>query len=179
MKKTLAQLKRDAKAGGMVCELVERYGETGDKIPERLRGQRPLIGANTVAIIFQNADGKPSDLPIKRACLVDYDDEYITVYDFGTRPPTAEEQAVLDEWKKIEESAKYKEDARIDALSDGTSTYWRKKWFFDDHKCPWMAGWGGIDEYGKAYEPIRGVVRDVNIRGNVAFKYRICQKGGA
>ena len=31
MKKTLAQLKRDAKAGGMVCELVERYGETGDQ----------------------------------------------------------------------------------------------------------------------------------------------------
>ena len=179
MKKTLAQLKRDAKAGGMVCELVERYGETGDKIPERLRGERPVIGANTVAIIFKNADGKPSELHIERASLVDYEDDIITVYTYGTRPPTPEEQAVLDEWQKITETPEFKEKSRIDAMADYNACYWQKKRFFEDHNCPWMAGWGGIDEYGKAYEPIRGVVRDVNIRGDVGFKYRICQKGGA
>ena len=52
MKKTLAQLKRDAKNGNLVLEMVERFGKTGEDIPPRLRGPRPLVDSNSVAIMF-------------------------------------------------------------------------------------------------------------------------------
>lgn len=174
MKKTLAQLKRDAKAGNLVCEMIEHYGKTGDDIPERLRGKRPVIGANTVAIIFRNSDGKKSELRIERASLVDYDDENITVYAVGDRIPTPAEQSVLDEWKKIEETKEYQEQTKADALSDGSSTYWKKKWFFKDKGFPWMAGFCDLNEYDKSYNPATGLVKDRNVRGNAIIKYRIC-----
>lgn len=174
MKKSLAQLKRDAKAGSLVCEMVEHYGKTGDEIPERLRGKRPVVGANTVVIFFQNADGKKCELRIERASLMDYDDDSITVYRPGLRIPTTEEKSVLEGWKKIEETKEFQEQAKTDFLTDGNSTYWQKKCFFEDKGFPWMAGWGGMYEYGKAYEPNNGMVRDMNVLGEVTIKYRIC-----
>ena len=62
-------------------------------------------------------------------------------------------------------------------MADYNACYWQKKHFFEDHHCQWMAGWGGLDEYGKAYDPNTGVVRDLNVRGEAILKYRICRKG--
>lgn len=41
--KTLADFKRDAASGKIKLELVERYGKTGEEIPERIRGIRIVI----------------------------------------------------------------------------------------------------------------------------------------
>jgi hypothetical protein len=51
--KTLAELKRDAKAGKISAILVERFGKTGTDIPEMLRGKRKVIDANSVGIHFK------------------------------------------------------------------------------------------------------------------------------
>lgn len=173
MKKSLSQLKRDAKAGVLKMELIERYGQTGDEIPERLRGVRPVIGANTTCIFFRNANGSKSDLPISRAALVDYDDDTLTVYCFGEREMTPEEKAVMDAWKQIADSDEYKARARVDILSDGSSTFYQKKWFFEKRGFPWMTGWESLAKYGKSYNPNTGLVKDVNVRGDVQLKYRI------
>lgn len=62
---TLAELKRNANSGKMKLELIERYGETGDDIIERLRGIRKVLRANTVGLILENLDGAESELRIK------------------------------------------------------------------------------------------------------------------
>lgn len=49
--KTLADLKRDAANGKIKFELMERYGKTGDEIPEKLRGIREVEKVNTVGIL--------------------------------------------------------------------------------------------------------------------------------
>lgn len=51
--KTLAQLKRDAKAGTIEARMTYRFGEG---IPERLRGWRRIVNSNSVAIFFKNID---------------------------------------------------------------------------------------------------------------------------
>lgn len=40
--KTLADFKRDAASGKIKLEMVERYGKTGEEIPERYRGIRTI-----------------------------------------------------------------------------------------------------------------------------------------
>ena len=59
---TLAELKREAKAGKIKFEMIERFGKTGEEIPEYCRGIREVARVNTVAIILVTADGKESEL---------------------------------------------------------------------------------------------------------------------
>lgn len=68
MKMTLKRLKEDAKSGKLSLEMVERNGSTKD-IPNKLKGVRPVVDANTVSITLLNADGKKSALEIGRAAL--------------------------------------------------------------------------------------------------------------
>lgn len=49
--KTLADFKRDAASGKIKLEMVERYGKTGEEIPERYRGIRAIQSVNTVEIL--------------------------------------------------------------------------------------------------------------------------------
>ena len=75
----LADLKRDAASGKIKLELVERYGKTGEEIPERIRGIRTVSKINTVAIFLANADGVESELRFDSAKLVEYDGKSLTI----------------------------------------------------------------------------------------------------
>ncbi len=174
MIKSLAQLKRDAKSGKIWMKCVEYYGDP-NKVPEKMRMPRRLVDANSVDIFFLSPDGDRSACSIRRAALVEYTDKGLTVFNYGERDLTPEEQKVMDEWNAIESSAEFKEQARIDALSDGSSTYWQKKWFFHDKKMPWLTGWGDLMEYGKSYHYATGKVRDLNVRGEPILKYIITE----
>ena len=172
MSYTLAQLKRDCNEHKIKAEMVVRCG--GTEIPERLKGVRPLVSANSVSITFLNADGARSEMPIKRAALIDYDEEYLTIFYPGVRAPNTDEQCVLDSWKKITETEDYKQRSEIDALTDGSSTYWQEKAFFGKSQFPYLFGFeesqgkkriiGGKDH---------GMIIDYSIRGNVEMKYKI------
>lgn len=72
-KKTLADLKRDAASGKIAFELIERYGKTGNELPERLRGIR----------LVQSV-----------ASLIEYTEDTLTVYSAGERSLTDEERAL-------------------------------------------------------------------------------------
>lgn len=171
--KTLAQLKRDSKSGKIWMKCVEAQGRTGKDIPESMRNPRRLIDANSVDIFFLTPDGDTSACPARRANLIEYTDEGLTVYSFGFRDLTAEEKKVMDEWKTIENSEEYQESCRRDVLSDGSSSYWRKKWFFNDRNMPWLFTYDGISKYGKEYDEAKGKVKDLNVRGDVILRYVI------
>lgn len=172
MSYTLAQLKRDCNEHKIKAEMVIRCG--GTNIPERLAGIRPLVSANSVSITFLNADGAKSEMPIKRAALIDYDNEHLTIYYPGVREPNTEEQSVLDAWKKITETEDYKNRSYTDALTDGSSTYWQEKAFFNNSPFPYL--FGVEESQGKMMNrggKNHGMITDYSIRGDIEMQYKI------
>lgn len=160
--KTLADLKREAASGKIRFEMVERYGKTGDAIPERCRGIRTVEKVNTVAILLKTADGITSELRFDSAKLVEYDGENLTIFERGERELTEQEQKILDDWQKIEDDY-YKQNPCGDA-------YWKKKDYFKHCPCPWLAGYETVR--GKYYN-YNGKVLDNQVRGNAILKYHI------
>lgn len=157
---TLAQLKREANAQSISAEMIYRYGE---EIPERLRGIRKATRANTVAIFFQNADGRESELSIKAASLIDYDGETLTIYEAGKREPNTEEKAILQAYEKAKA-----EHEKNNPFSDG---YWHKVSFFNKNKdFQYLAGFETIR--GKRYN-YDGTITDNAIKGAAIIKYKI------
>lgn len=161
--KTLAQLKRDAKDKKISLEMVEWYGQKGNEIPERLRGVRKVIGANTVALILLNADGKESELRPEAASLVEYDDDTLTVYASGYRDLTEKEREILAAWE-AEEKAYLEKNSMAD-------TFWKKKHFFMDRGYEWLLGFSPVN--GKIYNAAANKVRDRAVRGVAILKYKV------
>ncbi len=159
---TLAQLKRDAASGKIRFEMFERYGETGDVIPERCRGIRTVEKVNNVAIMLKTADGKTSELRFDSAKLVEYDGETLTIFERGERDLTEQEKAILAEWERIQ--------AEYEARNPYSDSYWKKKDYFSKCPCPWLAGWEFVR--GKKYN-YNGKVIDNQVRGKAILKYRI------
>ena len=161
MKKTLAELKREANTGKMKLELVEWYGKFNDDIPERLHGIRKVKKANSVAIILINNNGAESEMRIDSAKLIDYDGKSIVVYMAGEREPNEQERNVLAEVKKIY-------DKYADTYNGG---HWQVKDYYRTYDCPWMNGIETIR--GKRYQTWNGKVRDNSIKGDVILKYNV------
>lgn len=158
----LADLKRDAASGKIKLELVERYGKTGEEIPERIRGIRTVSRINTVAIFLANDDGVESELRFVSAKLVEYDGKSLTIYERGERDLTEQEQKILADWQKIEDDY-YQRNPHGDA-------YWKKKDYFKNCPCPWLAGYETVR--GKYYN-YNGKVLDNQVRGNAILKYNV------
>lgn len=98
--KTLADFKRDAASGKIKLEMVERYGNTGEEIPERYRGIRAIQSVNTVEIMLETADGLTSSLDFPPAKLIEYDGKSLTIYERGERDLTEQERKILADWQK-------------------------------------------------------------------------------
>lgn len=160
---TLAELKREAKAGKIKFEMIERFGKTGEEIPEYCRGIREVARVNTVAIILVTADGKESELRFNGAKLVEYDGKSLTIYAAGERDVTPEEQAVLNEAQKIRER-------HLKVNPYGNSDFWACKQYFENSPCPWMAGYKTVR--GKRYN-YNGKVTDNSVKGNAILRYTI------
>jgi|GEM_PF-1737028 len=161
---TLADLKRDAKGGKIRLELVERFGKTGEDIPERLRGIREVAGVNTVAINLRNALGEESELRFGRASLIAYDGETLTVYNPGFRDVTSAERAVLDG------AAKFKAD--YEREHPGWDSYYKVLGYYSSSSCPWMRPYGD-EKHGKRYDASQDKVLDKSVRGDVILRYRV------
>jgi hypothetical protein len=164
--KTLTQLKRDAKSGKVFAEMIIRQGTTD--IPESLKGKRKIVDANSVGITFLNNNGKKSELRIESASLVEYDDNSLTIYDPGLRELTVDEQAIFDKW----ELKKDRKQEEVDALTDGSTSYWQQKHFFIDAGYEYLLG--TEKKQGKKYDWNTKKVYDNSIKGNVSMKYILC-----
>lgn len=161
---TLAQFKRDAAKGNMYLELVERYGKSGNDIPENLQGLRGVKRINSVSVYLQGRGSIiESELRLKRATLVEYDGKTLTVYQPALRDPNEQEQALLDQWDKIQDEYMLK-----NPFGD---PYWKRKAFFETSPFPYMSGYDSCQ--GKSYESHLGKVRDSHIRGEAILKYTV------
>lgn len=164
-KKTLADLKRDAASGKVAFELIERFGKTGDEIPEQLRGIRRVQAVNTVSIYLVNYNGQVSCFDYNPASLLKYTNDTLTVYSAGERPLTDKEKNILNLWKKVEN-----EYEKLNPYSD---VYWKKKTFFYDEypKYRYLAGFEKC--CGKRYRCNSNTVFDDRIKGKAILKYKI------
>lgn len=160
--KTLADLKRDASNGKIKLEMVERYGKTGNEIPETIRGIRTVSKVNTVAIFLANNDGVESELRLDSAKLVEYDGKALTIYARGERDLTEQERKILAEWQKIEDD--------YHQSNPYGDVYWKRKDYFKNCPCPWLAGYETIR--GKRYN-YNGKILDNQVKGNAILKYRV------
>ena len=179
-KLSLARLKRDAASGRMSLEMLVRLGEpaTDENTPERLKGVRKVVGANSVALKILTADGtKESELRLDRASLTEYDGETLSTFYPGLRPMTADERKVMNEWKAIENDPEYQERLKWDCLTDGSSCYWKKKRFFENAGMTHMLGYEkvrGMKLDARAlYEGEENCVVDESVRGRLMMQYRV------
>lgn len=159
---TLAQLKRDANSGKMSLLLFWRYGATGDDLPDRLRGRRKVLRANSVGLVIWSG-AEETMLYIENAKLIDYDGETLTVYRPAYRDPTAEERFVLNTWNTMET-----EYFQKNPFGD---SYGKRKAYFASSPCPWMDGI--TKKCGKSYVSHKDKVLDHSIRGEVALRYQV------
>jgi len=160
--KTLAELKRDAQTGRMILTLTERYGSTD--IIERLQGDRPVVGVNTVALKLMNKDGQTSELRLDNAKLTEYDGDTLTIYNPAYRDLTDNETKVLV-------SARAKRDEYDKQYPFGNGGYWLQKDYIAKSDCPWMEGYDFIK--GKKYDQSRNKVVDKSIKGDAILRYKV------
>lgn len=167
MIKTLTQLKKDAKAGNLFAEMIIRQGTTD--IPDMIKGKRQIIDANSVGITFLNNDKKKSELRIECSALLEYTDDHITIYDAGLRDLTVDEQAIFDKW----ESKRDKKQENIDALTDGSTSFYQQKRFFTELGYEYLLGYE--KKQGKKFDFNTRKVYDNSIKGNICMQYLICK----
>ena len=178
MKMTLAQLKKDVTTKNLYGTLIERFGETDEsQFPERLRGERPITKANSVAIFFRNADGRGSECRLKRASLTEYTGNTLTVYAPGFREPNERERQAMEAWEEVTKTEEYQNRAYVDAMTDGSSTYWQHKKFFQDRGLEYLLGYeesqGCKLDFNRRNQGESAYIRDNSIRGEVELKYSI------
>lgn len=172
--KTRTQLFRDAKSGKLSLLMTERFGK---EPPLHMAKKRKVIGANTVSLKLQNEDGITSTMDVPKASLVDYTDDELIIYTYGYRKPTIQEQKILDEWNKIQNTKEYREQSNIDILTDGSSTYWQKKKFFRDNNAEYLMGFerqrGCCLDFNRQSDGKLDFISDESVKGEPILKYKV------
>jgi len=165
LKKTLADLKREAKSGTLNLELVEWFGKTGEDIPERLRGIRQVKGRSN-SIILINAKGEKSYLEFSYSNLIDYTPETLTLYNFGIRELTEEEQAEYQRGREEQE--------RYDKANPYSESYWYMKDWWNNCKFPYLSGDSDFI-HGKrlTWQDGKPMIYDKTIRGRKNLVYKV------
>jgi len=164
---TLAQFKRDASTGKMGLELLERFGKKSDD-----HYICPVVEVCSKNVKLKKKDGRISTLDLNYASLVEYDGETLKVYSVGLRELTDLEKSVMEGWKKITDTEEYKEQAYRDAMTDGSSTYYKDRHYFLNSPCPYLY----IDEKEKRYDYNTGKVYDPKVKGNCILKYKVYKR---
>lgn len=173
---TKAQLMRDAHSGILKLELLPE-GTWASGIPDRIKGIRKVIGANTVSLFLERADGNGSStLDLGPACLVEYEKDHLKIYKPGHRKPTAEEQAILDEWAAVTQTEKYQKDLEYDLMTDCSLTYWQKIAFFEKRNALYLTGYRDRQHGAKLDVNVHDSeerISDKNVRGDLSLSYRV------
>lgn len=164
---TLAQFKRDAGTGKMGLQLLERFGK---KVEDFYIC--PVIEVHNKFVVLKKKDGRTSQLDLDYASLVEYDGEMLKVYSIGLRDLTDLEKSVMDGWKKITDTEEYKEQAYRDVMTDGSSTFYKDKYYFENSPCPYLY----LEQNGKKYDYSTGKVYDPKVKGNCILKYKVFKR---
>lgn len=166
--KTLADLKRDLNIGTALT-LIE-----SETMPEHrnLNKKRYIIKKNSVGVTLaedMNATkGSIMDYP-KKATLLDYDGEFITLYQAGRRPLTDTEREIMANVPS--KRPKNAEAVYNEVMTDGSRFYYEDKHYYQNMDAEYLTG----------HETIRGLRYDYNtqeiidetIKGKIDLKYKI------
>jgi hypothetical protein len=85
---------------------------------------------------------------------------------------TPDEQVIFDRWEEVKKRTNFKERQEVDALSDGSSTFWQEKHFFQDAGYEYL--FGTEKKQGKKFDWNTRKVWDNQIKGDVILKYELC-----
>ena len=176
-KMNLTTLKTFASRKPVYIQLVERFGKRGEAIPAWLRGQRRIMSVHSygfdvsIAGAEDNRKEGTSRLEIRRSTLCKIEEGWLSIYQSGSRPLNEAETAKMAEWKKIENSADFQTRSMVDAMTDGSSTYWQQKRFFEGEFSYLFSG----TKNGKrlSHKDNVPVIYDESTPGEMVLKYRI------
>ena len=111
-----------------------------------------------------------------QTCALPISGDSLSVYAPGYREMTAEEKAVMKEWEKITASEDFRKQSDIDALTDGSCTYWQRKRFFKERNMEHLLGGErvkgmvlSLSRYGKN-EP--ECILDEKVKGDLEIEYK-------
>lgn len=155
----IAALKKDVNKVEMKCLMRCGKPVTSEiRLPKWMEGWRRYTRYNSVCIfldtngVLLNNKEYESRLEIPRASLVEYNGKYLNIFRPGTRKMNAEERKAWNEWKAIEATLEYQRQLKTDLLSDGSTCYWRKAYFWQDKEMEYMRG----------FKTQRGMHLDIN-----------------
>lgn len=139
MNKTFAQLKRDLMVDKTLTMTFNSLSESSETIKSRLNKPRKIIKTQSNGIYLEVESGKGSFLELPCASLTEYDGNTIKVFKCGKRDLTEKEAKLLaNEPSNRKENA---ELARIDAINDGSRTYWMDKRYYAENDAEWRWNW--------------------------------------
>lgn len=146
-----SNFKKDVEKGNIYLRLVERYEETGERIPERFKGIRKVSRVTGSSVILLCTDGTESHLTYTTTKLFGYDGKYFSVYTPGKRCLTDTERHILE-----------------NAYAVCGNSDWLRYKFIENSSCPWMVG--NTTVKGKKFS--NGMIFDNNIRGRLHTEVR-------
>ena len=127
------------------------------------------IKGNTL-LTGPNASGKSTIMDAITYVLTAGDTAFnLAANDKGKRDLNELEQKVMNGWKQIANTPEFKKREEYDLISDGSSTYYQKKFYFDNSSCPYLF----TDTERLSYSIEDNKVRDSKIKGKCILKYKV------
>ena len=152
---TLADLKREL-VPGKKLRLIYRNSE-------KVSLDRTVVKIQSNGVWVSKDGNKPSWLEYPKSTLLGITPNGFRIYWRGKRPLTPEEKRIRDN------APEDQKQAEIDALTDGSTMYWRVKRYFKEHNAEYLMG--TVFECGMRYDPNTGMVDDDKVKGDLSLEY--------
>ncbi len=129
---TLSELKRKLQAGTKLTR-VYRFGKT-DEAKLIVKS----VQSNGLYLVTEeqglDKTGRGSFLEFYPASLTEITDKGFAVFGMGERPLNDEEKKIVDGYEVI----RNREQEALDALSDGSGSFWKEKGYYLDHNAEYL-----------------------------------------
>jgi hypothetical protein len=146
---------------GTKLQLIERFGKTvKNPITKTVIKQQ----SNACVLALNETDKSGSWLYFPKSSLLSSENGILTIYDTGERELTAEEIDCINNEPKDEKQAE------IDAISDGSVMYWRRKAYYDKTPFSYLF----TEKNGKriSFNNGKKMLKDPAVKGQPILKYK-------
>lgn len=168
--RTMSDLKRKLIIGAPI-KMVNYFGQTeletaDERAKAKLGKVRYVVKVQTNGVYFsQNKEDKTGSYwEFPAASLIEVSDSGFKVYGVGERELNEKEKSIMANAPKDEQQD------YVDAISDGSTMYWRRKRYYED------AGFGYLYnsswQKGLYYNSNKNIVLDKSIKGNLELEYQ-------
>jgi hypothetical protein len=163
--KTLNELKRDLQGGNIILVM------TKNSCSDRLIGKkRKVVESQSNGISFIDPDdptSKKSFLAFPKASLLEYDGEYIRIFNAGKRELTEDEKAIKAGYEKIRD----KKQEERDLLADSNCSFFCEQAYYLKYDAEYLIG--HTTQRGMRFDYRSGLVRDDKVKGELSLEYKV------